>query len=186
MNILIFVPTPYLLTPLSLPRPNYSHQPLLIIVHFSYRRTKGAFVFWTPVDAMTVPTYYDKIKQPISLSCIRKKIAEYKYSTAAQMQADIKPMADNSETFNGPASVSAYTATGRKLVDKLVASLNHDKKHFGHGKDALSVMEEAIRRKESYLHNKQHVGAPFTAADPPRLGLNISSTTVTNSCNKED
>ena len=123
-------------------------------------RMKHAIHFIKPVNPMEVYGYYEKIEQPICLSEIRDKIAQYKYDTANAMLEDVRLMARNSETFNGPANRSNITAAAVKMCDKLATALSHDRTHFGEKGDTIAIMEESIRMRTTQLKR----GRAFAAA----------------------
>ena len=71
--------------------------------------------------------------------------AEYKYSTAQMLIADVQLILYNARTFNGENSAIAISA--EKLVSQLQTALNHERKHFGIQGDVINVLEEAIKKK---------------------------------------
>ena len=116
-------------------------------------RVKHAFnYFWSPVSPMDAPGYYEKISQPISLSEIRNKIADYKYEKADELIADLTIMANNAELYNG--ANSPITTCGYRILEKMQDILTHERKHLGADKDPIAIMEDAIQKKKTYLKNK--------------------------------
>ena len=65
------------------------------------------------------------------------------------MIADVELMARNAELFNGKDS--AVYATAKKLLNRLQASLLHERLHLGPAKDTIRLMEEAIQKKKVFL-----------------------------------
>jgi len=55
-------------------------------------------------DKRDYPDYYNLIRQPISLSIIRRRINGNTYNTVAVYRADWKLMFDNARTYNQPGS----------------------------------------------------------------------------------
>jgi len=115
--------------------------------------SKFSIDFRYPVNPVSVPGYYQRISEPISLSDIRDKIVSYHYETAAAMQEDVDKMAQNAETFNGAGH--RITTAAKKLASMLQINLRHDREHLGAEHDQISFMEEAIRRKKVYLRKSQ-------------------------------
>ncbi len=113
--------------------------------------TKHAWYFYVPVDTDALPNYRDIVRQPICLTEIRAKIANYEYETAQAMYEDVALMARNADMFNGPKH--QITITANKLLAKLRASLDHDRNLLGDEKDAIRLMEEAIVKKNAILNS---------------------------------
>lgn len=113
----------------------------------------SAGYFWYPVDVTLYPNYYSLISNPICLKDMRTKIASYDYSTAAQMEEDMRLLVANAEKFNGPDN--AIAAAARKMLDVLVTNLSHERKHFGAEKDTIGLLEGAIQRKQTMLSAQQ-------------------------------
>ena len=116
-------------------------------------KSKNATFFHYPVS---IPGYRDKVQQPICLSDIREKIASYKYETATAMVEDVVLMARNSELFNGKDSL--VTVTAFNLLEKLKASLNHDRQYLGEDKDVIRILENAIQKRMALSTRKPLVG----------------------------
>lgn len=105
-------------------------------------KSKNASFFYFPVS---IPGYGDKVQQPICLSDIREKIASYKYETAAAMVEDVALMARNSEMFNGKESL--VTVTAFNLLEKLKASLDHERQYLGEDKDVIRMLENEVKKR---------------------------------------
>lgn len=105
-------------------------------------KSKNASFFYFPVS---IPGYGEKVQQPICLSDIREKIAQYKYETAAAMVEDVALMAHNSELFNGKESL--VTVTAYNLLEKLKASLDHERQYLGEDKDVIRMLENEIKKR---------------------------------------
>lgn len=68
------------------------------------RRVAYAFPFLEPVDPvkLNIPQYFDIIKQPMDLSTVEKKFESGVYTTAEEVDADVRLMLQNCFTFNAP------------------------------------------------------------------------------------
>jgi len=60
------------------------------------------------------------------------------------MVSDVTLMVRNAELFWGPES--EYAKLGRKMLDKLMLSLNHERITLGVDFDAIRVMEDCIKK----------------------------------------
>jgi hypothetical protein len=57
-------------------------------------------IFREPVDIVALPDYYEKIKNPIDLSTMIKKLREGKYTQATELRDDLNLMMINCRLFN--------------------------------------------------------------------------------------
>lgn len=59
-------------------------------------------MFYEPVDpeALGIPDYFDKIKQPMDLSTVRKKFDKKEYQTPSQFAEDVRRMFTNCYRYN--------------------------------------------------------------------------------------
>ena len=73
---------------------------------------RDSWVFRDPVDEKSVPTYYDKIPNPICLAQMKEKVDKKEYKTLKDLESDFKLLVNNSETFNGPKSGFTAMAYG--------------------------------------------------------------------------
>lgn len=70
------------------------------------KKSAHAAPFLYPVDPqrLNIPDYYDKIKTPMDLSSITKKLDAGAYKSAQEFRADVSLMLDNCYTYNAPDS----------------------------------------------------------------------------------
>ncbi|KAJ6260308.1 hypothetical protein Dda_4533 [Drechslerella dactyloides] len=87
------------------------------------KRLKDAQAFLTPVDPvkLNLPTYFDIIKNPISLQDMEKKLTNGEYHNPDELKADLDLMVHNTMLFNGPEH--AVTLSGRHIHSKYLALL---------------------------------------------------------------
>ncbi|KAI8323666.1 Bromodomain-containing protein [Martensiomyces pterosporus] len=85
--------------------PASAHK-LLVRILRKVSKHPSAFPFLRPVDVVLdgCPTYYDVIKHPMDLGTIKQKLDAWKYSSAAELEADVKQMLNNCYTFNPPGT----------------------------------------------------------------------------------
>jgi|JI9StandDraft_2_1071091.scaffolds.fasta_scaffold923939_1 hypothetical protein len=57
-------------------------------------------IFREPVDPVALPDYYEKIRKPIDLSTMIKKLKEGKYKFAVEVRDDLDLMMANCKQFN--------------------------------------------------------------------------------------
>ena len=55
-------------------------------------------------------SYYEVIKNPISISDIREKVQENKYNSIDEFQNDFKILYSNTQMFNGDKSLDTATS----------------------------------------------------------------------------
>jgi len=69
--------------------------------------------FRVPVDPVRdgAEGYYEKIKNPIDLSAIKKKLNDNKYITSEQFIDDVRLIHRNAQEFNGDNSMITYIAS---------------------------------------------------------------------------
>lgn len=61
---------------------------------------KTSEIFRQPVDRNVLPDYYEKIKNPIDISTIIKKLRKAEYYSAWQIKEDFKLMMANCKQYN--------------------------------------------------------------------------------------
>lgn len=83
------------------------------------KQVKDAWPFHTPVDAKLVPTYYDRITQPMDLSKMLNKLNAHQYPTAKEFIKDFELIVSNCREFNTKDSIYWRCAA---TVEKFFAS----------------------------------------------------------------
>lgn len=61
---------------------------------------KTSQIFREPVDATLLPDYYEKIKNPIDISSIIRKLKDGKYFYASEVRDDLNTMMVNCRVYN--------------------------------------------------------------------------------------
>ncbi|XP_059084202.1 transcription initiation factor TFIID subunit 1-like [Tigriopus californicus] len=92
--------------------------------------------FVKPVNRKAMKHYYDKIKHPMDLETISKKVAKHTYHSSREFLHDIGLIFNNSLEFNGPDS--EYTKKANKLLEISQEFLNSFSEH-------ISQLEDRIR-----------------------------------------
>jgi hypothetical protein len=80
-----------------------------------------AGVFCRPVSQHHYPDYYELIKNPISLEQIRDKVRNFKYVHTSAFLEDMKLVAANCTTYNGPAH--PLSALANEIYEKVLAAV---------------------------------------------------------------
>ncbi|KAK6360396.1 hypothetical protein TWF730_006538 [Orbilia blumenaviensis] len=82
------------------------------------KRLKDAQAFLFPVDPikLSLPTYFEIVKNPMSLADIERKLTSNEYHNPEELKADIHLMVQNSILFNGLEH--AVTQSGIHIRDK--------------------------------------------------------------------
>lgn len=105
------VPLPALLSRCgAAPPPDYSARMaalrarLLTVLDALSGDAKFASVFGRPVTERVAPDYYQKIRRPMDLSTLRKRLTRYRdyYKRPEMFASDIALMCDNCKSFNAP------------------------------------------------------------------------------------
>ena len=61
---------------------------------------KNAWPFRLPVDPITVPDYYDIVKDPMDFSTVRKRMENNRYLTLKEFAIDVQKIWDNCKYYN--------------------------------------------------------------------------------------
>lgn len=87
------------------------------------KKTKDAFNFVNAVDpvALSLPTYFDVVKEPMDLTTMETKLKGGAYPSVDAMIRDINTMTNNSLIFNGPAHL--VTIQGGNLHAYMMKSI---------------------------------------------------------------
>ncbi|KAH9385750.1 uncharacterized protein NEMAJ01_0646 [Nematocida major] len=88
------------------------------------KKSPHAGPFLYPVDPhrLNIPDYYDKIKHPMDLSTLSKKIETGAYKTPEEFKADVNLMLSNCYTYNQPdTAVYKMGLSLEKLYKQLLA-----------------------------------------------------------------
>lgn len=77
---------------------------------------KTSKIFREPVDRVAIPDYYEKIKNPIDIATIIKKLRNSQYETAEDIKREFELMMANCRLFNVQMEVL-------RLADKFEKSI---------------------------------------------------------------
>ena len=67
-------------------KPQYGLEEELLIMIYRLIEKKTSKIFREPVDRIAVPDYYDKIKDPIDISTIIKKLKNSDYQLSEEIR----------------------------------------------------------------------------------------------------
>ncbi|SCU98499.1 LADA_0H13410g1_1 [Lachancea dasiensis] len=75
------------------------------------------YPFLEPVDpvALNCPTYFDYVKQPMDLGTVSRKLSNWEYESAEQVEADVKLVFQNCYAFNPDGTI--VNMMGHRLED---------------------------------------------------------------------
>jgi len=123
------------------------------------KRNQNAFPFLEPVDPIKygIPDYPLKIKYPMDLSTVKKKLDSKVYNTPEMFDSDIKLMFNNCYTYNHPSS-DVYLL-GKKLeeyYDELFALL-------------LMEISKKRKRPEMSLERSKQVKRTIRSGDTMKI-----------------
>merc|ERR1719474_472922 len=91
------------------------------ILNEKIKTMQESWPFMKPVNKKQVKDYYEKIKQPMDLETISRKITSHKYHTRDEFVKDMKLIYLNSLTFNGENS--EFTAKAKTILDTVEDTL---------------------------------------------------------------
>ena len=106
---------------------------------------KEATPFMKPVSKKQVKDYYEKIKKPMDLEMIQRKIKNNKYHSRYDFLADMELIQQNSDKYNGPTSTYSEQARG------LVAACHELFKEYN---DKLTSIEINIQKARAKAKDK--------------------------------
>merc|ERR1719150_2725890 len=91
------------------------------ILNEKIKTMSESWPFMKPVNKKQVKDYYEKIKEPMDLETMSKKIASHKYHTKGEFVDDMRLIYNNSLTFNGENS--EFTLKARVILDTVLDTL---------------------------------------------------------------
>lgn len=77
----------------------------LLVMIYKLIEKKTSEIFRQPVDPAVLPDYYEKIKKPIDISTIIKRLRDSHYPSAWQIKDDFKLMMANCKAYNVRADI---------------------------------------------------------------------------------
>ena len=80
-------------------------------------RHKSAFIFAEPVDVdkLSIPDYFDVVKEPMDFGTIKSKLKDHVYNSIAEFQRDMELVFYNCKIYNGENQVGIF---GREVHDE--------------------------------------------------------------------
>jgi len=91
------------------------------ILNEKIKTMQESWPFMKPVNKKQVKDYYERIKQPMDLETISRKIQSHKYHSRQEFIADMELIYHNSLAFNGDNS--EFTVKAKSLVDTVLETL---------------------------------------------------------------
>jgi len=91
------------------------------ILNEKIKTMQESWPFMKPVNKKQVKDYYEKIKQPMDLETISRKISSHKYHSRQEFITDMELIFQNSLAFNGENS--EFTLKARVIVDTVLDTL---------------------------------------------------------------
>lgn len=82
-----------------------------------------AWPFKDPVNPQEVPTYYDVIQDPITLTDIQDRVRMRRYRSLEALESDFKKLVNNCEKFNGP--LNGFTKMAHAIWRALKRAVKH-------------------------------------------------------------
>merc|ERR1719447_999699 len=92
------------------------------ILNEKVKTLQESWPFMKPVNKKQVKDYYEKIKQPMDLETISRKITSHKYHTREEFVHDMRLIYQNSLSFNGENS--EFTFKAKLLLDVVEDTLS--------------------------------------------------------------
>ena len=91
------------------------------ILNEKIKTMQESWPFMKPVNKKQVKDYYEKIKQPMDLETISRKISSHKYHSRQEFITDMELIYQNSLAFNGENS--EFTMKARVILDTVLDTL---------------------------------------------------------------
>ena len=132
------------------------------ILNDKIKTRKESGPFMKPVNKKQVKDYYDKIKQPMDLETMSKKIASHKYHSRQEFVDDMKLIFTNSLTFNGENH--EVTTRAKFLLDTVVDTLVPFEEHC----EPLEANIREAQKRAIEQADLDSLGTSFTEEHEPR------------------
>lgn len=132
------------------------------ILNDKIKTRQESWPFMKPVNKKQVKDYYEKIKQPMDLETMSKKINSHKYHSRQEFVDDMKLIFTNSLTFNGENS--DFTLKAKVLLETVEEELIPFAEH-------CEPMEDNIRAAQKRAIEQadlDSLGTSFTEDNEPR------------------
>jgi transcription initiation factor TFIID subunit 1 len=117
--------------------------------------------FAKPVNRRLVPSYYEKISNPMDLQTVRDKIGRYEYRTASAMIKDFELMKSNAIKFNTATAPIALEAVAIfEFVSDQIQAVRHE----------LTGLEEQVEDQLSGKNKKRKNNETSASGTVARIG----------------
>lgn len=131
--------------------------------------------FMKPVNKKQMKHYYDRIKEPMDLETITKRVGKHAYHKRAEFLRDMELIYNNSREFNGEQS--EYTLKAKKLLD-----ITKEKLYSAYSDD-MSRLEEKIHEAQQRVIDQAEVDSLGTSLgemdESSRMSLTSEQTMMT-------
>ncbi|KAJ1525331.1 hypothetical protein ONE63_010152 [Megalurothrips usitatus] len=113
---------------------------LTSILNDKVKTMSESWPFLKPVNKKQVKDYYSKIKNPMDLEQISKKVAAHKYHNRQEFLKDIEQILQNCICYNGKESV--YTKKAETIYNVVISQLNEYGDHLDQLEKNISIVQE--------------------------------------------
>merc|ERR1719474_1717110 len=132
------------------------------ILNEKIKTMQESWPFMKPVNKKQVKEYYEKIKQPMDLETISRKITSHKYHTRQEFVRDMKLIYQNSLAFNGENS--EFTHKAKIIVDTVEDTLVPFAEHC----ESLEVSIRETQQRALEQADLDSLGTSFTDDNEPK------------------
>merc|ERR1719420_215265 len=133
-----------------------------IILNEKIKTMQESWPFMKPVNKKQVKDYYEKIKQPMDLETMSKKIASHKYHSRQEFVDDMRLIFTNSLTFNG--EFHEVTTRAKFLLDIVEDTLVPFADHC----EPLEANIREAQKRALEQADLDSLGTSFTEEHEPR------------------
>ena len=132
------------------------------ILNEKIKTMQESWPFMKPVNKKQVKDYYEKIKQPMDLETISRKITSHKYHSRDDFVKDMKLIYQNSLVFNGDNS--EFTVKAKILIDTVEDTLVPFADHC----ESLEVNIREAQQRALEQADLDSLGTSFTEDNEPK------------------
>merc|ERR1719228_3281032 len=132
------------------------------ILNEKIKTMQESWPFMKPVNKKQVKDYYERIKQPMDLETISRKITSHKYHSREDFVKDMKLIFQNSLTFNGENS--EFTHKAKVLVETVEETLVPFADHC----ESLEVSIRETQQRALEQADLDSLGTSFTDDNEPK------------------
>merc|ERR1712106_1042123 len=132
------------------------------ILNEKIKTMQESWPFMKPVNKKQVKDYYEKIKKPMDLETISRKITSHKYHSRDDFVKDMKLIYQNSLVFNGENS--EFTVKAKILIDTVEDTLVPFADHC----ESLEVNIREAQQRALEQADLDSLGTSFTEDNEPK------------------